>query len=109
MGEREKNSRRRIAEEMARQERGSTTFYEGIVGTRVTKSPEDSERAGLDYAVETLGARIARGGTVEQWEIDALVEKGRSLGWSDPEVTVKDLIESWKDVASHVDKRGDNL
>lgn len=69
----------------------SALFREG------RNSLKDSDYGGVRYAIAALGARMAREGTVKQWEIDTLIAKAKSLkDYSNPELTVMEGIENWK-------------
>ena len=75
---------------------GQEEVHEIFEGQRVIKSDADSKRAGFEYGLEALGARVARGDEIEQWERDIQITKARELGIKNPESFVDTMIHSYQ-------------
>ena len=82
-----------MAEKMAgvREGRDNVEGPDGLI-IHVYKSPDDSKYAGFVYAIETLGARLARGDVIEEWELNALAARAEDLGIHNPARYVSEMI-----------------
>jgi hypothetical protein len=102
-----------FAEKMAKSPNGTSEIYESVANTRglpegtpmvAVKDRDGGQRAGLDYSLEALGARKARGDDVEE-ETKLLIKRAKKLKIKRPADTVRSTIYAWQRNAEFADKK----
>jgi hypothetical protein len=87
-----------ITKKMAEALPGQTMGYIGPEGyMRVAaKDGDDGARSGVFHAAQGIGARLARGGEVDQEEISLLIQRAGELKISDPDGFINQGIKHGK-------------
>jgi len=85
---------------------GTWEIYTDLEGQdrNAVKDGDGGQRAGLDYSLEVLGARKARGDDVEE-ETQLLIERAKKLNLERPEEIVRVTIHAWQRNAEFADKK----